>query len=159
MFLAVSARRGAGNPLPSLMGWQRQVSDLSDLKDLTASFIGHERAEHEFADARRGMAIDRRSAQRAQTDRHRGGRQQRPRLGGQRDGRGTMSLAAVTRLLDERGQSLTFSRQLLAATFENIEAGISVVDGQQNWWRGTRGMSNCSIIRWGCSMSARRWPT
>ncbi|WP_292924257.1 hypothetical protein [Novosphingobium sp. SCN 63-17] len=64
MFVAVSARRGAGNPLPSLMGWQRQVSDLSDLKDLTASFIGHERAEREFADARRGMAIDGRSAQR-----------------------------------------------------------------------------------------------
>jgi hypothetical protein len=67
-------------------GVARQVSDLSDLKDLTASFIGHERAEH-VADARRGMAIDRRSAQRAQTDR-RGGRQQRPRLGGQRDGGG-----------------------------------------------------------------------
>jgi PAS domain S-box-containing protein len=44
---------------------------------------------------------------------------------------GTMSLAAVTRL-DERGHSLSFSRQLLAATFENIEAGIAVVDADLN---------------------------
>lgn len=132
MFLAVSARRGAGNPLPSLMGWQRQVSDLSDLKDLTASFIGHERAEHEFADARRGMAIDRRSAQRARKliATVVGASSARALVASAMAG-GTMSLAAVTRLLDERGQSLTFSRQLLAATFENIEAGISVVDGQQ----------------------------
>jgi Na+/proline symporter len=39
---------GQGNPLPSLLGWQRQVSDLSELKDLTASFIGRERADIEF---------------------------------------------------------------------------------------------------------------
>lgn len=132
MFLAVSARRGAGNPLPSLMGWQRQVSDLSDLKDLTASFIGHERAEREFAEARRGMAIDSRSAQRARKliAAVVGASSARALVASAMAG-GTMSLAAVTRLLDERGQSLTFSRQLLAATFENIEAGISVVDGEQ----------------------------
>ncbi|MBN9145192.1 MAG: hybrid sensor histidine kinase/response regulator [Novosphingobium sp. 63-713] len=132
MFVAVSARRGAGNPLPSLMGWQRQVSDLSDLKDLTASFIGHERAEREFADARRGMAIDGRSAQRARKliAAVVGASSARALVASAMAG-GTMSLAAVTRLLDERGQSLTFSRQLLAATFENIEAGISVVDGEQ----------------------------
>lgn len=132
MFLAVSARRGAGNPLPSLMGWQRQVSDLSDLKDLTASFIGHDRAEREFAEARRGMAIDRRSAQRARKliAAVVGASSARALVASAMAG-GTMSLAAVTRLLDERGQSLSFSRQLLAATFENIEAGISVVDGEQ----------------------------
>lgn len=132
MFVVVSARRGAGNPLPSLMGWQRQVSDLSDLKDLTASFIGHERAEREFADARRGMAIDGRSAQRARKliAAVVGASSARALVASAMAG-GTMSLAAVTRLLDERGQSLTFSRQLLAATFENIEAGISVVDGEQ----------------------------
>jgi PAS domain S-box-containing protein len=43
-----------------------------------------------------------------------------------------MSLAEVTHLLDEGGQSLRFSRQLLAATFENIDAGISVVDSELN---------------------------
>lgn len=43
-----------------------------------------------------------------------------------------MSLQDVTRLLDEGGQSLRFSRQLLAETFENIDAGISVVDGELN---------------------------
>jgi hypothetical protein len=50
---------------------------------------------------------------------------------------GTMSLAAVTAALDERGHSLSFSRQLLAATFENIEAGIAVVDADLNLRRGT----------------------
>ncbi len=43
-----------------------------------------------------------------------------------------MSLPEVTRLLDEGGQSLRFSRQLLASTFENIDAGISVVDSELN---------------------------
>ena len=43
-----------------------------------------------------------------------------------------MSLAEVTRLLDAGGQSLRFSRQLLAATFENVDAGISVVDSELN---------------------------
>ena len=45
---------------------------------------------------------------------------------------GKMGLQDVTRLLDERGQSLRFSRQLLADTFENIDAGISVVDSELN---------------------------
>jgi PAS domain-containing protein len=43
-----------------------------------------------------------------------------------------MTLAQVTRLLDERGHALGFSRQILTSTFENIEAGISVVDADLN---------------------------
>jgi signal transduction histidine kinase len=35
-------------------------------------------------------------------------------------------------MLDQGGQSLRFSRQLLSATFENIDAGICVIDGEQN---------------------------
>ena len=45
---------------------------------------------------------------------------------------GQLSFHEVTRLLDEGGQSLRFSRQLLASTFENVDAGISVVDAEMN---------------------------
>ncbi len=132
VYAAVAARKVQSNPLPSLLGWQKQVSDMSDLKELAASFIGHERAEREFPTARSGLMIDRHSAQRA--------RKLIASVVGTSSARalvasalagGQMSLADVTRLLDERGQSLSFSRQLLAATFENIEAGISVVDSDQ----------------------------
>lgn len=37
----------------------------------------------------------------------------------------------VARLLDEGGQSLQFSKRLLAATLEHIEPGVSVVDADQ----------------------------
>ena len=132
VYAAVAARKVPANPLPSLLGWQRQVSDMSDLKELAASFIGRERAEREFPAARSGLGIDRHSAQRA--------RKLIASVVGTSSARalvasalagGKMSLGDVTRLLDERGQSLSFSRQLLAATFENIEAGISVVDNEQ----------------------------
>jgi PAS domain S-box-containing protein len=43
-----------------------------------------------------------------------------------------MGLDDVTRLLDEGVQSLRFSRQLLAASFENLPSGISVVDPELN---------------------------
>lgn len=39
-----------------------------------------------------------------------------------------MDMAAMMALLDETGQELRFNRQLLAATFENMAQGISVVD-------------------------------
>ena len=39
-----------------------------------------------------------------------------------------MPVDAVARLLDETGQSLQFSKGLLAATLENIDPGVSVVD-------------------------------
>jgi Na+/proline symporter/CheY-like chemotaxis protein len=133
VYAAIAARHAPNNPLPSLLGWQRQVSDMLGLRALTASFIGHERAEMEFPGARSGQPIDRRSAQRA--------RKLIASVVGTSSARalvasalagGTMSLADVTRLLDERGHSLGFSRALLAATFENIEAGISVVDADLN---------------------------
>jgi hypothetical protein len=43
-----------------------------------------------------------------------------------------MSIEDVARLLDEGGQSLRFSRTLLAATFENLHSGISVIDADLN---------------------------
>lgn len=131
---AVFAARGIGTPtLPAFLGGQRQVTDLSGLVELTASFIGHERADQEFPLARKGQVIDRRSAKRAQDliARVVGASSARALVASALAG-GTMSLPEVTRLLDEGGQSLRFSRQLLASTFENIDAGISVVDAEMN---------------------------
>ena len=119
--------------LPSIMRGQRQVSDLVELRDLTASFVGRERADAEFGAVKRGAAIDRRAALRA-----RGliagvvGASSARALVASALAGGRMSIGEVTRLLDERGQNLGFSRSLLAATFENIDAGISVVDSQLN---------------------------
>ncbi len=133
VFALVAARRAPGGPLPLLLRSNRQVSDLEDLVQLTSSFVGQERADREFPAARRGTPIDRRHAGRAQ--------QLIAGVVGISSARslvasalagGQMSLADVTRLLDEGGQSLRFSRQLLAETFENIDAGISVVDAELN---------------------------
>jgi PAS domain S-box-containing protein len=109
------------------------VTDLAGLVELTASFIGRERADQEFPGIRKGQPLDRRSAKRAQDliARVVGTSSARALVTSALAG-GTMSLPEVTRLLDEGGQSLRFSRQLLAATFENIDAGISVVDADMH---------------------------
>ncbi|NBC36876.1 hybrid sensor histidine kinase/response regulator [Novosphingobium sp. FSY-8] len=133
VYAAVAARRMEASPLPLFERWQRRVTDLSDLRDLTASFIGRERAEIEFPSAQRGMPVDRRSAQRARAliAAVVGTSSARALVASALAG-GTMSLADVTRLLDERSHSLGFSRALLAATFENMDSGISVVDAELN---------------------------
>lgn len=131
---AVLAARGMGAPdLPRFLRGQRQVSDLGELVALTARFVGRERAEAEFPRAARGVRIDRSAAKRAQDliARVVGASSARALVTSALAG-GTMSLPEVTRLLDEGGQSLRFSRQLLASTFENIDAGISVVDAEMN---------------------------
>ena len=43
-----------------------------------------------------------------------------------------LSIDDVARMLDEGGQSLQFSRGLLAATLEHIDPGVSVVDAELN---------------------------
>jgi len=98
-----------------------------------ASFIGREQAEREFPDAIPAQPIDHRSAQRAREliGQVVGASSARALVASALAG-GQFSLQEVTRLLDEGGQSLRFSRGLLAATFENIDAGISVVDAQLN---------------------------
>ena len=129
----LAARRMEAPALPRFLRMQRQVSDLGELVDLTARFIGRERAESEFPRAARGVRIDRTSAKRAQDliARVVGASSARALVTSALAG-SAMSLPEVTRLLDEGGQSLRFSRQLLASTFENIDAGISVVDAEMN---------------------------
>ncbi len=133
VFGLATARNARGNPLPRFVRSNRQVTDLDDLVLLTASFVGQERADREFPKARAGMPVDRRSAHRAQKliAGVVGASSARSLVASALAG-GQMSLQDVTRLLDEGGQSLRFSRQLLAETFENINAGISVVDAELN---------------------------
>lgn len=132
-YSAVAARKVQTPPLPWQLRGQQKISDLDDLARLTASFVGQERASAEFPDAAPGVPVTRAAAQRA--------RDLIARVVGASSARALvtsalagsqMSLADVTRLLGERGQSLRFSRELLAATFEHVDAGISVVDAEMN---------------------------
>ncbi len=131
---AALAARGVGAPgLPRFLRGQRQLADLSELAELTASFVGQEKVDQAFPGPRKGLAIDRRSAKKARDliASVVGTSSARALVASALAG-GTMNLSDVTRLLDEGGQSLRFSRQLLAATFENVDAGISVVDADMN---------------------------
>ncbi len=129
----VAARKVQGRPLLWQLRGAQKISDLDDLARLTASFVGTERASSEFPDAAPGVPINRAAAQRARDliARVVGASSARALVASALAG-SQMSLADVTRLLGERGQSLRFSRELLAATFENVDAGISVVDAEMN---------------------------
>ncbi|MDP3907413.1 PAS-domain containing protein [Novosphingobium sp.] len=130
---AFAARKVSGAPLPRLVRAARTVTDLAELVQLTASFVGRERVEAEFPGVRRGQPITPDTAQRAQRliASVVGASSARSLVASALAG-GTMNLQQVTQLLDKGGQSLRFSRQLLASTFENIDAGISVVDAEMN---------------------------
>ena len=132
-YAVVAARKVRTPPLPWQLRGQQKISDLDDLARLTASFVGQERAHAEFPDAAPGVPINRAAAQRARDliARVVGASSARALVASALAG-SQMSLADVTRLLGERGQSLRFSRELLAATFEHVDAGISVVDAEMN---------------------------
>ena len=133
VYAALAARGMAAPALPRFLRGQRQVADLAELAELTASFVGRDKVTAAFPQARKGVPIDRRSAKKARDliASVVGTSSARALVASALAG-GTMNLADVTRLLDEGGQSLRFSRQLLAATFENVDAGISVVDADMN---------------------------
>jgi len=133
IYAAVAARRLDSPVLPRLRRSGRNISDLEELAQLTASFVGDEAASDIFADARRGQPIDARAARRAQEAIARviGVSSARTLITSALAG-GTMRLPEVARLLDDGARSLRLSRQLLAATFENIDCGISVVDADMN---------------------------
>lgn len=131
---ALIAARGLKAPaLPRFGRGQHRVTDLADLVALTASFVGEERAHEEFPDAHEGMPLDRVTAKRAESliATVVGVSSARALINSALEG-GTMRLPEVARLLDEGGRSLRFSRQLLSATFENLDAGISVIDAELN---------------------------
>ena len=133
IYALVAARGIKPSALPRFRRGQHQVADLSDLVALTASFVGEERAREEFPEAQAGTPVDRTSARRAEEliARVVGVSSARALISSALAG-GTMRLPEVTRLLDEGSRSIGFSRQLLAATFENLDAGISVIDADLN---------------------------
>ncbi|MBT0668954.1 PAS domain-containing hybrid sensor histidine kinase/response regulator [Novosphingobium profundi] len=128
-----AARKMPAPALPRLFAASRRVSNRGELEQFVASFIGEERALGVFPEAEHGLAVDRSTAHRAQAlIAEVVGASSARTLVASALASGQMDIADVTRLLDEGGQSLRFSRQLLAATFENIDAGISVVDAELN---------------------------
>ena len=133
VFALATARTAPRRPMPRLFRAQRQISTMQELIQLTASFVGDDRAHSEFAEVVRGAPVDRAAATQAQRliAGVVGASSARALVASVLAG-GQMDIADVTRLLDRGGQSLRFSRQLLASTFENIDAGISVVDAEMN---------------------------
>lgn len=133
VYALVSARKVQAAPLIRFGRPERPITNLAELAQLTASFIGEEQVRREFPSASPASAIDPQSARRAREliAQVVGASSARALVASALAG-GKLSLAEVARLLDEGGQSLRFSRGLLASTFENIDAGISVVDAQLN---------------------------
>lgn len=135
--LAVFALATAGSDprrsLPRLVRGARPVRNQGELAHLAARFIGDDRAEQAFPPALHSAPVDRVAARRAQ-DLIAGvvGASSARTLVASALAGGQLGLDDVTRLLDQGGQSLRFSRQLLAATFENLPSGISVIDADLN---------------------------
>lgn len=129
----VRAGKRSAPRLPRLLSSGRTAGNLADLAALTARFVGNERAIAAFPPERHGQPVDRLSARLAQ-DLISGvvGNSSARLLVASALAGARMTAADVARLLDEGGQSLGFSRQLLAATFENLQSGVSVIDADLN---------------------------
>ena len=129
----VAAGKASAPPRLSPIRLGRRVTNVAEIAELVASFVGNDRVDIEFPTHTRGLPIDRNAAHRAQEliATVVGSSSARALVVSALAG-GQMTLAEVAQLLDRGGQSLRFSRQLLAATFENIDAGISVVDAELN---------------------------
>ncbi|WP_298284680.1 PAS domain-containing hybrid sensor histidine kinase/response regulator [Novosphingobium sp.] len=129
----VRARKGAKPRSAKLLTGGRGAGTLGDLAVLTARFVGQERAAQVFPPARHALPVDRQAAALAREliSGVVGSSSARALVASALAG-GRMTVDDVTRLLDEGGQSLGFSRQLLAATFENLQSGVSVIDADLN---------------------------
>lgn len=136
-FGVVAARRVNAVGGPAFMGDRPRaagpVSTVGDLRAITARFVGSETAADVFkgiADSKTIDRADRRKAERMIAS-----------VVGIPSARAFVSSALygssltheeVARILDDTGQSLRFSKGLLAATLENIDQGVSVVDRDLN---------------------------
>ncbi|MET0179099.1 MAG: PAS-domain containing protein [Novosphingobium sp.] len=132
----VSARRMRA---PRLMlvprGHVAPVHTKAELIELAARFVGSERA----ATIGDGHRVDRPAVRQAERliASVVGAPSARVLVASALSG-AALSVGDVTRMLDESGQSLQFSKGLLAATLENIDPGVSVVDADLNLiaWNG-----------------------
>ncbi len=138
VYLLVTARRVQTSALPGLLRSTTQNSSLqsariADLKALVARFVGPILAQEAFANLKDEASVSQASARKA--ERLIAGVVGLPSaraLIGSRLFGARLSADEVSRLLDETGQSLRFSKDLLAATLEHIDPGVSVVDRDLN---------------------------
>ncbi len=138
VYLLVTARRVQTSALPGLLRSNTQDSSLqsariADLKALVARFVGPSLAQEAFANLKDDASVSQASARKA--ERLIAGVVGLPSaraLIGSRLFGARLSADEVSRLLDETGQSLRFSKDLLAATLEHIDPGVSVVDRDLN---------------------------
>lgn len=131
-FGLVSARRLRAPPAGAGHRGSRiaEPRTVGDLKDMVARFVGAEEVEQAFGARReRGEPIGRQDAQAAERliAGVVGGPSARAIMASALSG-ARLGVEDVARMLDRSGQSLQFSKGLLAATLENIGPGVSVVD-------------------------------
>lgn len=158
-FLFARSEKGAGfHPLflPSPEGGL--ISHAKDLKLMVARFVGFEAADKAFVHLLDHQPIDGQSARRAES--------LIATVVGRPSARALISSALfgaklspfeVSRLLDETGQSLKFSKNLLAATLEHIDPGFLWLTVIFRLWRGIAGIWRCLVIQMAWSMSVRLW--
>jgi len=138
VYVLVTARRVQTSALPGLLrsptpDSSLQSARIEDLKALVARFVGPNLAQEAFANLKDGAGVSQASARKA--ERLIAGVVGLPSaraLIGSRLFGARLSADEVSRLLDETGQSLRFSKDLLAATLEHIDPGVSVVDRDLN---------------------------
>ncbi|MGD9810199.1 MAG: PAS-domain containing protein [Sphingobium sp.] len=137
VFTLVSMRGVRRQDLPALLRERGKsggsVSTVPELQHLVARFVGPEMAAEAFGEVDRTRTIDRADRRKAE--------RMIASVVGVPSARAFVSSALhgsnlthgeVTRILDDTGQSLRFSKGLLAATLENIDPGVSVVDRELN---------------------------
>lgn len=128
-FLIVSARRVGQVRLIGQRGIA-PITTTDALVDLVARFVGVDAAIDALGgQSAPGRAIDRPSAKTAERviGSVVGASSARAIMASAISGQG-MGFADVAQMLDASGQSLHFSQGLLAATLENIDVGVSVID-------------------------------
>lgn len=138
VYLLVTARRVQPSALPGLLrsptpDSSLQSARIEDLKALVARFVGPNLAQEAFGNLKDHAVVSQANARKA--ERLIAGVVGLPSaraLIGSRLFGARLSADEVSRLLDETGQSLRFSKDLLAATLEHIDPGVSVVDRDLN---------------------------
>ena len=132
-FALATMRRVQAGALPGLLRdasiGTGPVSTVGELRQLVARFVGPEAADDAFGDIESLQRVDRVWTRRAE--------RMVASVVGVPSARVLMRSALygsnlthdeVARILDDTGQSLRFSKGLLAATLENIDPGVSVID-------------------------------
>lgn len=142
-FALVTMRRVQPSAFPALLRNHSEaavaVSTVDGLKTLVARFVGPEATADAFTGIDPAKTVDRASRRKAE--------RMIASVVGIPSARAFVSSALhgsnltheeVARILDDTGQSLRFSKGLLAATLENIDQGVSVIDRDLNLvaWNG-----------------------